>query len=641
MIILNRNSINWNIGDTSFRRKHIISEYAFLLKGLKNLNELTEQWDDEIQVQYYNMIKKGLKENDNEIKDDEKAKRARTYTSALEKLGFCNKNRKVTIIGDQYIDLFYNICEIKKDDFEKILNLNDINLFYLRQVLKLEIKEKDKDEYFYPIIGLMMLINKYGYLDRDEFQLFTFVKNKVELEKYIKNIVEYRNDEINLDEFILKQSKNEINEESLKIYLKNKEISDEIICDLFKNRKSQQEHTNKIKKIISLFDKSADERTEENFKEIKEEILKSKYNTLKIRQKLSINRKSNYDEKIWNHPFFDESLTVRRKELYIYIEVQKNKNNSREYVDVLKRVLNRCGIFNCDSGIKFNSDIMNKALEVMELQVENQVPRTDFDSEISLIGIFGVNPIEDIEKHFKVSSEEMISSEHEYKEKQFISMIDNKFNREKIIELLELFKMNDEKSRETIHEMVTNNATIPTIYEYIVGIAWYYVSERKYNLLDSFNLIMDGSNLPETHAPGLRGDIEIEYDRTENYEKHNLLLELTLMDKNNQRRNELEPVIRHTYNMKSEFDNQYSLFISNKIDENVERIFSVCDNIPFETKNGRVDNIDIFALNTDELLIILRKNIKYKDIYNIVENSRKSKGNPFKIEKFREELKNK
>lgn len=638
MITLNKGSMNWNIGDTSFRRKYIIEEYAHLIKKLYELNKVTDEWTDEIQVEYYEMIKEVLKAEDKILTEEVKAQRARTYTNALEKLGLCDKQRKVTDIGIQYIELFYNNGKIIKDELEEILNLNDINLLYLRQVLKLEIKTEKI--YFYPINSLMKIIEEFKYLDRKEFQVYVFVKNKEEFDKYIINLKKYREKKINFDEFILNSSNFDVDKEILNSFFSKKELNSEIISKLFKNRKKQEEHTRKIDLLIKMLDKCSEDKTEINFQNLKKLITNSVYNTLGLKKELSITKTTKYFEKVWEHDFFNENIEVRRKSLLSFVNVKKDINNSKDYVDILRRVLNRCGIFDCSSGIRFNSNMMNMVMEVIDIPLEREKSRTDYQREVSLIEIFEVNPVEKIIQEYGLTLRELSTGEFEYKEKEFIEMIKEKFNYNTVIKLLELFEMDNESSRSQIHELVTENANLPTIYEYIVGIAWYYISEGKYNLLDSFNLIMDGSKLPETHAPGLRGDIEIKYCKTNDYEKHNLLLELTLMDKNNQRRNELEPVIRHTYNMKSEFGSQYSIFISNQIDKNVERIFSVCDIVPFETQNGRVDNVDILALNTNEILNILKQKIKYKEIYKYVGNVKNKKGNPFKIEEFRMNFKN-
>jgi len=55
-------------------------------------------------------------------------------------------------------------------------------------------------------------------------------------------------------------------------------------------------------------------------------------------------------------------------------------------------------------------------------------------------------------------------------------LINKKFNDSVLIELLNFFETRDDKR---IEEIVTDEAAIPTIFEYILGIIWYKVSENK------------------------------------------------------------------------------------------------------------------------------------------------------------------
>ena len=61
--------------------------------------------------------------------------RARHYTSNLVKLGFVDDNRKISDVG--YALLGNKI--LHKDELERMLPLNDMNIIYLRQLLKLRI----------------------------------------------------------------------------------------------------------------------------------------------------------------------------------------------------------------------------------------------------------------------------------------------------------------------------------------------------------------------------------------------------------------------------------------------------------------------------------------------------------------------
>ena len=152
--------------------------------------------------------------------------------------------------------------------------------------------------------------------------------------------------------------------------------------------------------------------------------------------------------------------------------------------------------------------------------------------------------------------------------KRFNLLIDNKFSDEVLLKLLEYFEKREDKE---IEKLVTDEATIPTIFEYILGIIWYKVSERQGNILEFMKLSLEANLLPKTHAAGGYADIIYEYEACAFYPKHSLLLEATLADGNNQRRMEMEPVSRHLGDYRIRFNNpfDYSLFVSTYLDKNV------------------------------------------------------------------------
>ncbi|MDD6484248.1 MAG: AlwI family type II restriction endonuclease, partial [Clostridiales bacterium] len=179
----------------------------------------------------------------------------------------------------------------------------------------------------------------------------------------------------------------------------------------------------------------------------------------------------------------------------------------------------------------------------------------------------------------------------------------------------------------------TDNADIPTIFEYVLGILWYKASERKGKILDYMKLSLDADLLPKTHAAGGEADIVYEYESTEYYPEHTLLLEATLADGTNQRRMEMEPVSRHlgqhlirTGNM-----NSYCVFATNYLNINVIADFRGRKNMPYYDPNDYekfVDGMKIIPLQTSELKSIISKNIKYKDLYGVFDEAYKSELKP-------------
>lgn len=68
---------------------------------------------------------------------------------------------------------------------------------------------------------------------------------------------------------------------------------------------------------------------------------------------------------------------------------------------------------------------------------------------------------------------------------RFNTMVDTRFSDDVLIDLMTKFENRDD---DEIRSIVTNNADIPTIFEYILAITWYKISGRQGKVLDYMNL---------------------------------------------------------------------------------------------------------------------------------------------------------
>lgn len=214
------------------------------------------------------------------------------------------------------------------------------------------------------------------------------------------------------------------------------------------------------------------------------------------------------------------------------------------------------------------------------------------------------------------SSEQAAIYINDERYRRFNTLIDKKFNDSVLIELLNCFEQRDDKR---IEELVTDEAAVPTIFEYILGIIWYKVSERQGNILDFMKLSLEANLLPKTHAAGGYADIIYEYEACTSYPKHSLLLEATLADGNNQRRMEMEPVSRHLGDYRIRFNNpfDYSLFVSTYLDDNVVNDFRYRKIIPYKRDNETITGMKIISMDTDSLKKIIENKVKYKYLYEV------------------------
>ena len=105
---------------------------------------------------------------------------------------------------------------------------------------------------------------------------------------------------------------------------------------------------------------------------------------------------------------------------------------------------------------------------------------------------------------------------------------------------------------------VNPDADVPTIYEYVTAIAWYYISNKTIDVYDSLNLTMNANFEPIRHASGNKGDIVIEENNRVT------MLEVTLLTGSAQDTNEYQPVLKHSCDLKVEYADKSTItfFIS-------------------------------------------------------------------------------
>lgn len=201
---------------------------------------------------------------------------------------------------------------------------------------------------------------------------------------------------------------------------------------------------------------------------------------------------------------------------------------------------------------------------------------------------------------------------------RFNELIDSRFDDDTLVSILDKFENRDDKDIQTL---VTDNADVPTIFEYILGVIWYKVSERKGDILKFMNLSLEADLLPKTHAGGGEADIVYEYTACDDYPEHSMLLEATLADSTNQRRMEMESVSRHLgkYIFKTDNSNSYCVFAATHLDKNVVADFRGRKIIGWYDDNDNNVPLKIIPLQTTELKQIIINKLKYKKLYNIFE----------------------
>lgn len=148
--------------------------------------------------------------------------RARFYTDTLVNLGFANQERFITPVGRALLGQI----PVEKDKLESLFPLRDINIIYLRQLLKLRIFSDDGERYYSPFCLAVYALLKKERIDSSEFfEMIQGINPDMEVddwEEYVDNYYEgkYWDDlDIDIPDELYTNSK--LEEETFKAYFKS------------------------------------------------------------------------------------------------------------------------------------------------------------------------------------------------------------------------------------------------------------------------------------------------------------------------------------------------------------------------------------------------------------------------------------
>lgn len=574
------------------------------------------------------------------VLDEAIEKRARHYTSNLVKIGFTDSNRSITEAGYSYLR-----GSVIRDDLEEMLPLDNVNIVLLRQLSKLKIfssSREGKRQYYSPFILALVLL-----LDEKTIEEHTF-------EIIVQGLSPYSSDEVK--EAI---RSNSIGVDELEASIRDLDISipDELIGkidieydvfkSIFKGSKSNDSTSKTYYDFFCALKNFRDNITEETYADLINCLDRENSNTIykAFGYGKAVfaagNRGSRYDlerfiEKNADHPLLTSEDYVG--EFYAAYVRSKWIDGIKEYSDTTTRLLSATGLFKFKNLPELSyKEILSLIFDVDQLRENIFGEMTDeeyacyeeadnfyFGKSVSLVEIFnyshddistitgkienflGVGAATDVKKFL-----------NNQKNSDFIAHINDKYPKEKIMEILPMFS--DRKKDNRIKKEVNDAATVPTIYEYIIGIAWYYISNKEFDLYNSLNLTLNADFEPVIHAGGGDGDIVI------HYEEIIVMLEVTLMNKQAQKRGEWEPVLRHSLNLKAanEPKETITLFIADELDYNTINIWRAVASVSLESTNThtKVDGVVIIPFTNNEVLAFLKNSVYYKDIVKAVKDS--------------------
>lgn len=566
--------------------------------------------------------------------------RARFYTDTLVNLGFANQERFITPAGGALLGQI----PIKKDKLESLFPLSDINIIYLRQLLKLRIFSDDGERYYSPFcLAVYALLRKERIDSSEFFEMIQGINPDMKVEDWVEYVDNYYAGkywddlDINIPGELHTSSK--LEENTFKSY--------------FKSGKTQNS-VNIYWEFYELLYEFNINRTQDNLNALllicedaaKKDIIKKAFGY----------GRSMFGHKKGQTPTVEEFLEDDTTSLFCNninsilfhrFLLSKKTDEFREKADTTRRIFKASGLIKFDNGYVelayreicryvFNEEKMKKKFigTMADDLNANYECYSEYEGDIHTFFCEEYST-EEILEYFQdeydqiianivdefsgVSIEEIPEIMRTRRNDEFRKYIAIQYPEDKVKELLGLFENRANDRR--IKNEVNPDASVPTIYEYLVGIAWYYFSDKQIDLLDSYNLNLSANFEPISFAPGGDGDIVIrESDKV-------IMLEITLMNENAQKRGEWEPVLRHSVNLKVEEEKNKNprevttFFIADSFDNNTINIWKAVSSVPLESsvnKNKFTDNVVIMPVNTDELISLMDKKAQYNTIINQV-----------------------
>lgn len=633
-------SFLWKLGTTSFRTREFNKMTEWQLRLLDEFWQKPENHDQgwevavpgqadiyEIKNRYYDwLVHNGFTKGDDKVK----YKAAREKTSGLYDMGFIDNEHRLTEVGYALLDV------ANKQDYiqRNYLGITNDSQIYLQQLLKLSDGTNARGV-VRPFIIVLHLLSELKYLSYDEFSyLMPLCTDEFSTAYIMQPIKDLRLNKGNIDDiitdFLLSKNNYQL---GLERFTDN-DFSPQLLLSVGMNRKSQDYDKSYIPFYIALH---AVYMEHDNSKIIDLfESIKAFQSSIGIKWKqilfdTSLTRAVKSDPIGHLLPLPDEYVSTEKSFKAFFFKTMhlfKAKATLEDYLDLNRRYL---GLTNCflfeDSQVKL--DIVPKQY------FQNAMPELYKQAFTTSNQLFNNCSIEEICQSLAFEEKKIIDGikedlgieisniEDAYSEVDRIrydrlnKIIDQKFNNENLLKLLDCF---DSRSDDEISKMVTDNADIPTIFEYVLGIIWYKASERTGKVLNYLKLSLDANLLPITHAAGGEADIVYEYKATADYPEHSLLLEATLADSTNQRRMEMEPVSRHlgnhllrTGNLKS-----YCVFATSFLHVNVIGDFMnrknaiYCDS---QDEEKYIEGMKIIPLSTTDLRAIIMYDLKYRVLY--------------------------
>jgi hypothetical protein len=629
----------WSVGTTSFRT---VDFNARIERQLALLNEFwimpenaDKDWLD-AQSDYYRFVQdhgfvKGIAPNP--------TKDAREKTSGLVNIGLMTNDRKLTPVGQSLLDISLR----GNFDRDNPLQIPADSFVYLKQLLKAS--NKVADNIVRPFVITAYAIMQLGYLTADEFTyLLPLCTNSENTATIIAAIENLRRGSGSIDEIIKARLMAMDNYKSALTYFLKQRVTESVITAVGINRKSGVAGTKAYDKPYYLF-----------YKSLRKVVRRKDSNAVLALYEASklINGKA---ATLWRQYLFSttahsklqrDGLTAMNDVPLLHAKSEKEfkrlffeqmhlfkaKATLSDYADLNRRFFKTTDtLIFADGKVEFDllprcwfEAIGDKLPDIAFTATDKLTADIELDEIAPFLAIDEAVLYTEVERLYGIrvtsaaDASRLISDE---RYKRFNALIDEQFDRAALIDLFGKF---EQKDYNAIRQAVTNNATVPTIFEYVLGIAWYLISDRKGDVLNYMNLSLEADLLPRTHAQGGNADIKYIYTQTAAYPAHTLLIEATLTDSTNQRRMEMEPVSRHLgeHILATGDKTAYCVFVSTFLHSSVVGDFRSWHDRSYYGRDYASTNVGlkILPLATKELRTILERGISYDRLYGLFESA--------------------
>ena len=620
-------SFCWKIGTTSFRTSDFnlkIERQLELLSSFREANPY-EQWErnSAFQERYYDFLKEnGFLSGDAPRKD----KDARQKTSGLCDIGLVTAERRLTPAGERLLSVATG------GDFGtdgNILQLPADSFLYFKQLLKTCVTVEGS--MVRPYVVLALMLDELGSLSFEEFTyLLPLVTSAARMRQITEGIKRLRRGEMTVDTVIVDTLMSMNNyREALDEFL-SRPVSEELVCKVCINRKSARYDKPYYSLFLALQNLRRDDADSlvALFKACRKINIGSWWKSYLFDANTESAIRKDPLHALKDVPILDcEDEREFRKTFFRLVHLFKAKATLYDYRDLNRRYFNitdtvmfadgkaeltllaKCFVSLCSDGLR-NIAFTRSTMLDQDCALGNIIPVyavTDDSLRRKLSTDYGIEAAGPGEVQGIIERE---------RRSRFDRLVDTMFPDSVLLELLDDF---EQRNDDDIRRKVCDNADVPTIFEYIVGVVWYKISNRRGDILSALNLSLDADLLPRTHAAGGGEDITYSYSACDDYPAHTLLIEVTLADNANQRRMEMEPVSRHLgeYMLHHPGEEAYAMFVTTFLHINVLADFRVRKRTWYYSSDGNshIEGMKIIPVQTDVLKAMLQRQMRYPAIY--------------------------